>query len=83
MSSPHRPRLLALVDAFGDSLSESERIEVTGCVAAGEERLALEQLAQFLVEREAVVTTPQRDELAALARLYGTTRCLIELPSRE
>ncbi len=82
MSSPHRPRLLAVVADLGDTLAESERIEVQGCVEAGEERLAFELLAQFLDERDAAVTPYQRNELVALENLYGTSRGLDELRLR-
>jgi hypothetical protein len=79
MSSPHRARLIAVVADLGPTLADSERIEVQGCIEAGEERLALELLAQFLTERDAAVTPHQRDELVVLETLYGTRRGLDEL----
>jgi hypothetical protein len=75
---PHEPRLAAALAAVAPLLSEGERIEVQSLFDAHEHRLALEQAAYFLFERDAAVERWIRAEFAVLAALLGTDRATLD-----
>jgi hypothetical protein len=73
-----RSRLGAVLDAVGPALAASERIELDSYLRAYEFRLAVEQAASFLGEHDTPVAPWVKQELVALAGVFGARRCGLE-----
>jgi hypothetical protein len=67
-------RIRAVAGAVRGALTDAQAAEVENNVAAGEERLAVEFLVDFLLEAEARVTAAVKAELQALFKALGSAR---------
>ena len=77
--SKMRQRLEAVVESVASTLSEDECIEVRGLIEAGEQRIGLEQLVRFLLDRDAVVEGWIPAELRTLAEAYRSDGSGLEM----
>jgi hypothetical protein len=76
-------RIADLLATVGASLSVAERDEVAGELEAGELRLAIEQLVDFLGEKDAQIPAGAKAECQALLIALGSPRTGEHLVVRE
>lgn len=69
-----KQRITTLLTQLRGALTEGQVDEVESNLDVGETLLALEFLVDFLLDRDATVTTAQKAEIVALAKLLGSTR---------